>query len=165
MCCICKSTWWKRKSPLFYSLLIPLTLILLFVYFCLQHSWLLLPLAVCFIGLWWLLVYSLFPRIVVTIKSIKDIKEFKDPDQFQSLKLYIDGKSSKITLTSSQTISIPSGVGAHKVEIRADRQVLLRVFPGIPVFPWYSQPIACKTLPNPFLAERPRVVDQQFYYL
>ena len=35
--------------------------------------------------------------------------------------IIIDGKSSKTTLTSSQTITIPPGVGAHKVEIRAYR--------------------------------------------
>jgi len=33
----------------------------------------------------------------------------------------IDGRSSEITLTSSQTITIPPGTGAHRVEIRADR--------------------------------------------
>ncbi|MHC4329650.1 MAG: hypothetical protein ACYSWW_16175, partial [Planctomycetota bacterium] len=39
----------------------------------------------------------------------------------KNVSIIIDGKSSKITLTSSQAITIPPGVGAHKVEIRADR--------------------------------------------
>jgi hypothetical protein len=39
----------------------------------------------------------------------------------KNVSIIVDGKSSKITLTSSQTITIPPGVGAHKVEIRADR--------------------------------------------
>ena len=76
MCC-------KGKSPLFYSLLIPLTPILLLVYFCSQQCRLLWLSAACIIGLWWLLVYSLFPKIVVTIKDIKDI---------ENLKLYVDGR-------------------------------------------------------------------------
>ena len=92
MCCICKSTWWKRKLPLFYSLLIPLSLILVFVCFCSRSSLLLWLSAVCIIGLWWLLVYSLFPKIVVTIKDIKTIKEFKDINKFKNLKLYVDGR-------------------------------------------------------------------------
>ena len=89
MCCSC-----ERKSPLFYSLLIPLTPILLLAYFCSQQCRLLWLSAACIIGLWWLLVYSLFPKIVVTIKDIKDIEEFKDIDidKFENLKLYVDGR-------------------------------------------------------------------------
>jgi len=37
----------------------------------------------------------------------------------EDVSIIIDGKSMKIALTSSQTITIPQGVGTHKVEIRA----------------------------------------------
>jgi len=39
----------------------------------------------------------------------------------KDVSIIIDGKSRMITLTRSQTITILPGVGAHKVEIRADR--------------------------------------------
>lgn len=39
----------------------------------------------------------------------------------EDVSIVIDGKSMKITLTSSQTITIPQGVGTHKAEIRADK--------------------------------------------
>jgi len=39
----------------------------------------------------------------------------------KNISIIIDGKSRKITLTRSQTITIPQGVGSHKVEIRSDK--------------------------------------------
>jgi hypothetical protein len=39
----------------------------------------------------------------------------------KNVSIIIDGKPSKIALRSSQTITIPPGVGTHKVEIRTDR--------------------------------------------
>ncbi|MHC4120793.1 MAG: hypothetical protein ACYSWO_25155 [Planctomycetota bacterium] len=39
----------------------------------------------------------------------------------KNVSVIVDGKSSKITLTGSRTITIPPGVGTHKVEIRSDR--------------------------------------------